>query len=104
MSAGRTATVLRRTQLARVSPKRRDMQSLYERAVQTVLLRDKGCVVARVWPEVRCSGRLDPHHVWTQRMYPERRCDPEAMVTSCRAHHDAVHAYPVLARQRGVLK
>ena len=95
--------MLRRSPLRQMSERRRAQQGEYERAVQTVLLRDKGSAVAARWPEVVCRGRIDPHHVWTQRMFPERRCDPDAMVASCRAHHDAIHAYPELARMRGLL-
>ena len=95
---------MRRTPLARVSKKRKDLQDLYQRAVQTVMLRDKGCVIADGWPEVRCSGRLDPHHVAPTGRFPELRCEPSNIITACRAHHDAAHAYPELARMRGYLR
>ena len=96
--------MLRRTPLRRVSKKRLSQQPDYERAIQRVFLRDLTCRARYTWPEVECSGRLDPHHVWTQRMWPERRCDPDAMVLACRAHHDAIHSHTDLARQRGLLK
>ena len=95
---------MRRTPLRRVSEKRRDLQHIYERAVQTVMLRDRGCKVKEGWPEVRCSGRIDPHHIAPTGRYPELRCDTSNMISSCRAHHNAVHAYPELARIRGYLK
>ena len=95
---------MRRTPLARVSAKRRDIQNLYERAVQAVLLRDRGCKVAEGWPEVRCHGRIDPHHIAPTGRYPELRCEVDNMICACRAHHNAVHAYPELARMRGLLR
>lgn len=94
---------MRRTALARVSKKRRADHDEYERVVQRVLLRDQGCRAARRWPEVGCKGRLDPHHIKLQNIYPELRCDPENILTICRAHHDALHAHPKLAKERGLL-
>lgn len=96
--------MIRRTPLRRVSEKRRDMQAMYERAVQTVILRDRGCAVRERWPEVRCHGRIDPHHIAPQGRHPELRCDTTNMICACRAHHDALHAYPILARQRGLIR
>ena len=95
--------MLRRTPIARVSAKRRAQQGEYERAVQTVLLRDKGCQAVHVWREVRCHGRLDPHHV-LPRSRGGALADPDNLLTLCRAHHDSAHAYPELAKQRGLLK
>ena len=96
---------MRRTPLARVSAKRKDEAHEYDRARTIAFLRDKGvCQAARIWLEVECSGRLDPHHIHPVGRYPELRCDPDNLVTLCRAHHSAAHdADPVRARELGLL-
>ncbi|MGH9095128.1 MAG: hypothetical protein ACRDXE_08200 [Acidimicrobiales bacterium] len=102
---GTGAGGLRRTRLAPVSQKRRDGRDTYEDAKAAVWRRDCGtCTAELTWPEVGCGGRIDPHHVWPQGRYPERRDDPDAMTLVCRAHHDAIHHQdPVRARQLGLL-
>lgn len=66
-----------------------------------VILRDRGCVAERVWPDVKCFGRLDPHHVLRRSQGGQ---DTAAnLVTLCRAHHDAVHANPARSFGLGLL-
>jgi hypothetical protein len=97
---------LKRSRLKPVSDQRRAEEPEYEAMKATVALRDRGrCQAAEIWPEIDCAGPRDPHHVYPTGMFPERRCDPEAVKTLCRAHHDAVHQVdPVRARQLGLLK
>jgi hypothetical protein len=86
-------TALKRGKRIRpVSAKREAQRDVYEDAKAEVWFRDGGqCQPAKVWPEVRCDGRIDPHHIWQQGKYPSRRADPSAMVVCCAAHHDAIH-------------
>lgn len=87
---------------ARVSERRKAERGEWERTVDRVLRRDDWyCRAMGSWPEVACRGRLDPHH-----LVPRSRggSDDDAnLVTLCRAHHDAVHGWPDLAVERGLL-
>lgn len=56
------------------------------------------------WLLTPCSGRIDPHHVWPQQRYPERRADVDVLLCLCRQHHESVHAHPAVSRQYGLLK
>lgn len=94
---------MRRTALRKVSAKRTRQRYDYEQAKAAAWLRDGGRCQAN-WPEVSCAGPTDPHHIATQRMYPELRCDPENLVVLCRAHHNAVHENTKTARERGLLR
>ena len=97
--------MMRRARLAQVSKKRQQQLSDYEKAKTAVWYRDGGeCRARTLWPDVECDGIRDPHHVWPQGVFPERRCDPEAMVVLCRAHHHHVHhVSPARARALGLL-
>ncbi len=91
--------------LAPVSASRRAENPEYEAAKATVLLRDRGhCQAAELVPDVACGGVRDPHHVWAQGMYPERRTDPDVLITLCRQHHTWTHDHPIEARQLGLLQ
>lgn len=96
---------MRRTPLARVSARRTGERLAYEKAKLAAWNRDRGqCQAARTWPEIECGGRKDPHHVRPTGMWPELRCDPDNLITLCRAHHDAVHHFqPAKARTLGLL-
>lgn len=95
--------MIRSTPLRKVSRKRAAQRYDYEQAKAAAWLRDGGRCQAD-WPEVDCAGPLDPHHIATQRMYPELRCDPENLLTLCRAHHQAVHEDTKTARRKGLLR
>lgn len=96
-------TLTRRTPLAKVSKKRRAQRYDYEQAVAVVRTRDANtCQLAG--SDTTCNGPVDPHHVFTQARWPERRCDPDAMVLLCRWHHDWTHGHPKEARKMGLLR
>lgn len=97
--------MLRRSPLKQVSPKRAAERTEYDRAVQRAFARDRHtCRAATAWPEVACQGRLDPHHIGPVSRFPELRCEVSNLAVSCRAHHDAIHANPVKARELGLLR
>lgn len=90
--------------LAQVSEKRQGRSEEYRQAKEVVWNRDRGqCQAQFVWPEVECWGKKDPHHVWPQGMWPEKREEVDAMKVVCRAHHAAIHDDSALARERGLL-
>lgn len=96
---------MRRTSLAHVS-KRRSAESVeYRKAKEQAWLRDRGqCQARRIWPEIDCHGRIDPHHVAPTGRFPELRCDVDNLKCVCRGHHDAIHHQdPVRARELGLL-
>lgn len=67
-----------------------------------VVLRDKGCVAQRIVPEVKCAGRLDPHHVLMRSQGGQDTA--ENLKTLCRAHHDWVHAHPAASYDLDLLR
>lgn len=97
----RKTPLQRSGRLRQVSPKRKSV-AVPKDIYAEVVTRDRGCVAERVWPEVRCAGRLDPHHV-LRRSHggPDTA---ENLVTLCRAHHDAVHANPARSYALGLLR
>ena len=96
--------MIRRTSLARVSDARRAEKAEYDRARQAAFDRDKcQCQAARLVTEITCWGVLDPHHVFSRSRYPERRNDPDALLTVCRGHHDWIGNNPARARELGLL-
>jgi hypothetical protein len=98
-------TPLRRTRLRPVSQDRLDDEDAWRDTKLAVTARDRGrCQAEIVWPEVACSGRIDPHHVWPVGAGGPR-CDVENVTSLCRAHHDAVHqSDPRRARKLGLLR
>lgn len=83
--------MISRRPIRSVSAKRKAEQPEYERAVKRVFARDKGlCQAARLWPEIACAGRIDPHHRWPVGEGGPR-CDPDNILLLCRRHHDAAH-------------
>lgn len=67
-----------------------------------VVRRDMGCVAQRLVPEVRCVGRLDPHHVLMRSQGGPDTVDN--LKTLCRAHHDWVHANPARSYELDLLR
>ena len=96
--------MIRRKPLAQQSAARRAEKQLYDRARQRAFDRDKGrCQAADRVTEIACWGVLDPHHVFPRSRYPERRNDPDALLTVCRGHHDWIGDHPARARELGLL-
>lgn len=97
---------MRRSQLARVSAKRRAEQNAYDTARTKAWLRDRGeCQAAKVWADVECAGRREVHHVHPVGRFPEFRCDLDNLRTLCAAHHfHAHHVDPIKARKLGLLQ
>ena len=96
--------MLRRSPLKRQVPRTVEQRGQREAFAEGVLRRDRWrCVAAVCWREVECRGRLDAHHVEPVSRAPERRFDVDNGKTLCRAHHDAAHGHPALARQRGLI-
>lgn len=105
MTLLRRVPLLRKARLKQVSKKRRRQYADYGLAKAAVWARDKGvCQVHVAHPDSTCQGPIDPHHVYPQSRYPERRCDPEAMVLLCRHHHDLVHLNPRWSKKEGWLR
>lgn len=95
---------MRRSPISPVSAKRRAEAHEYDRARTIAFLRDKGvCQAARIWTDVECSGsRVDTHHI-RPRGRGGAYADPENLVCVCRAHHDSIHAWPLKAKELGLL-
>lgn len=90
-----------RKRLPRRSAKAKAAAGTRRDVVMAVLARDGWrCRIGPSWPEAPCGGPLDGHEP-----LPRSRggdpLDADQVVTACRAHHDAVHANPRLARERG---
>lgn len=104
MSLKRSA-LKRRSPLARVSPKRRAQDAALKAAKAAVRARDVTCVAGLLWPEVKCGGRLEAHHIAASGMYPELLCDEDNMRLLCAEHHRHVHHVdPRWARRLGLLR
>ena len=111
-SSLQTRTPLKRRP-KRYTEEEREEHRLYVVARLTVWKRDQGtCQFFRYadrYPShlrlpVGCDGDLDPHHVFDQQHYPERKTDPEAMLTLCRQHHSFTHAHRSLSTEAGLLR
>lgn len=96
---------LRRSPLKQQSGRTVEQRTLRDAFSQAVLRRDRfACKAARSWSEVGCRGRLDAHHIAPKSRFPELRYVVENGITLCRAHHDAAHGHPALARERGLIR
>jgi hypothetical protein len=99
----RRTPLKRFTRLKPVSDKRKAQRGDYEQARAVVWRRDVCCQGPARGLDGECWGLLDPHHIKSQRMYPELRCDPDVMVLLCRLHHDSVHGDLRRARALGLV-
>lgn len=61
------------------------------------------CAAATLVPNVRCSGKLDPHEPLT-RARGGSIVDESNLMWLCRSHHDWAHANPTDAHSVGLLK
>src|SRR5450631_1261207 len=93
-----------------ISLKRQKQDRLYKPIHDALIERDGGCRAGlswhlrRHWPEVRCGGSLIVHHIISRARAPELALEPSNLVTLCDSHHRAVHANPLLATERGLMK
>jgi hypothetical protein len=69
---------------------------------QQVLARDGGCVARPLVPEVRCAGRIDPHHALMKSQGGQDTLDD--LIAVCRSHHDYIHANPARSYELGLLR
>lgn len=93
-----------RSPLRRKSAKRATEDRVYGKIKLAVITRDGRCMAGGVWPEVPCGGyKWDVHHIASRARAPELRMEPSNLTTLCRPHHDAIHADPALATQRGFM-
>jgi hypothetical protein len=91
--------------LRRVSAKRAAGRTAYETAKLAVWIRDGGeCQARECWPEVACGGRIDPHHIAPQGIWPELRAVEDNMKCVCRSRHSFLHDHPIQAREVGLLR
>lgn len=98
----RSGPLPRRTALRRSAGKRaRSPRPVDASVVAEVVLRDGGCVARGVVAEVRCWGRLDPHHVLPRGRGGGDTADN--LIVVCRAHHDWIHGHPRDAIRLGLL-
>jgi hypothetical protein len=99
---------MKRTPLQRKTPlKRSRAPKSKPKPVSTdlyaeVVRRDMGCVAQRLVPEIKCAGRLDPHHVLMRSQGGQDTA--QNLKTLCRAHHDWVHNHPALSYELDLLR
>ena len=67
-----------------------------------LLMRDRGCVAARLVPDVDCSAGLHVHHVLMRSQ--GGRDIPEHCVIVCDRHHGHIHANPAESYILGLLR
>lgn len=98
----------RKTELKRGEPIRRG-QPIKKRVkvvpkgiYAQVLARDGGCVARALVPDIRCHGRIDPHHALMRSQGGQDTL--EDMIAVCRAHHDWIHANPARSYELGLLR
>lgn len=72
--------------------------SLYKQ----VLARDLGCVARDTVRQIRCYGRIDPHHVLPRSRGGKDTLDD--LISLCRAHHEWVHDHPAESYELGLLR
>lgn len=98
------APLERRSQLKRITPLRpgRKSRGVPSELREEVARRDGDCRGRALIPEVKCWGRLDPHHVL--RRSQGGKDEASNLVTLCRSHHDWVHAHPADSKRLGLLR
>lgn len=95
----RRKTPLKRTPFV---VRRKKAQGVPKDIYAQVVLRDQGCRASLLAPDVRCFGRLDPHHVLRKSQGGPDTLDN--LVLLCRAHHDHVHRNPAWSKSVGLLR
>jgi hypothetical protein len=94
--------IQRKTPLKRTSILKRKRSAVPLDVRNEVFLRDQDCRARRLVPELRCWGRLDPHHTLRKSQGGEDTVDN--LITLCRAHHDWVHGNPTTSLELGLLR
>lgn len=90
------------TALKRSRPKRKSGKTLDRDLRERVMIRDRGCLGARMIRDVDCWGEWHCHHI---RRRSQGGTDHEDnLVTLCAAHHGWVHANPERAASLGLLR
>jgi hypothetical protein len=88
--------------LKRGKPMKAKAKAVPKDVYQQVLARDGGCVARLLVPEVRCAGRIDPHHALMRSQGGKDTL--EDLIAVCRAHHDYIHANPARSYELGLLR
>lgn len=93
-----------KTPLRRVEPigKRSRVKAVPKSIYEQVLARDLGCVARDTVRDIRCFGRIDPHHILPRSRGGKDTLDDLASL--CRAHHEWVHAHPAQSYELGLLR
>jgi 5-methylcytosine-specific restriction endonuclease McrA len=94
----KTKTTLKRGEPIKRARAKAVPTSLYKQ----VLARDLGCVARDTVRQIRCYGRIDPHHVLPRSRGGKDTLDD--LISLCRAHHEWVHDHPAESYELGLLR
>jgi hypothetical protein len=83
-------------------PLKKTVKAVPKDIYQQVLARDGGCVARSLVEQVRCAGRIDPHHALMKSQGGKDTL--EDLIAVCRAHHDWIHANPAKSYELGLLR
>lgn len=98
----RSSTLKQGSNLSRKKAPRRRSLAVDKDLYTSVLARDGGCVARTMIPEVRCFGRIDPHH---QLMRSQGGKDSlDNLIAVCRSHHDWIHGHPARSYEMDLLR
>lgn len=93
---------MKRSPIKRGKPIKSKIKSVPKDIYQQVLDRDGGCVARSLIPDVRCVGRIDPHHALMKSQGGQDTLDD--LIAVCRSHHDYIHANPAISYELGLLR
>jgi hypothetical protein len=99
-----TSRLARKTGMNPISKRRRTEWELRREVMQIVRDRDKTCQAARVWPEVACDGPLVGHEPLPRSRGGDPLNPDEVVLVCLLGHHPAIHANPLLAKERGLTR
>jgi hypothetical protein len=83
-------------------PMKKTVKAVPKDIYQQVLARDGGCVARTLVEQIRCAGRIDPHHALMKSQGGKDTLDD--LISVCRAHHDWIHANPAMSYELGLLR
>jgi hypothetical protein len=98
----RKTELKRGNSLKQTKPMKKRVKAVPKDIYQQVLARDGGCVARTLVPEVKCAGRIDPHHALMKSQGGKDTLDD--LIAVCRAHHDHIHANPAQSYELGLLR